>query len=135
MPASATRLNLRPTPSRVQIHPQHPQKTEADIRKHLEDAEIRRQEFLRDQKERVARDNEQRKRRVNHNRMLKQQEKDKEAEERRKFQERIRQFEEAQRSPKTPMKIAAMTPSRLLTPGQNAVPRKRSKNPDEMLVF
>lgn len=87
-----------------------------EINKKLEIAGIRHDNYVREQQERVARDNEQRKRRVNQNLQQKQLEEQRKQEEHRLHQERIRQFEKAQRSPKTtPRKVVPATFSKVCT--------------------
>lgn len=106
-------------------------KSVSEINRRLEQANIRHNEFVREQKERVARDNEQRKRRVHQNLMIKQQEKEREMEVQRQRQEKLRLFEEAQRTPTAQLKPVAqkcaMTPSKFLTPRSKEVPQKRQK--------
>jgi hypothetical protein len=102
-----------------------------EINQKLETAGIRHDNYVREQQERVARDNEQRKRRVNQNLQQKQQEEERRQREIRQQQDRLRRFEEAQRSPKNTIKALtpakATTPAKLHTPGQKAVPQKRPK--------
>jgi len=121
-------LNTAPSPRLVSAATPSTDKHQIDQR--LEDAEKRKQAYLRDQQERIARDNNQRKRRVDQNLAAKQQEEERKKEEHRIHHERIRQFEEAQRTPtpKTPSRFVA--PAKVITPRQNAVPQKRQR-PDD----
>jgi len=96
-----------------------------ELQQKVDDAGKRHEEYLRDQKERVAKDNEQRKRRVNQNIQAKEQELEKKREEQLLREEKIRQFGDDQRLPKTPAK--GLTPGKFQTPGQKIIPVKRLK--------
>lgn len=99
-----------------------------EINQKLESANIRHDNYVREQQERVARDNEQRKRRVDQKIQQKKQEEERKQQEFRKHQEHVRQFEESQRyaMPKP------ITPAVHHTPGQKAVPKKRQKQAGEL---
>ncbi|KAI6199165.1 INCENP-ARK-bind domain-containing protein [Aphelenchoides besseyi] len=116
-----------PTIAKNQPTSEAQQKEEA-LRRKQEEADQRREEFLQNKKQQTARENEIRQQRVKTRNALKQKEEEEKKRHQQQIDEKIRQFQQAQRTPNRLPQVhhhhQHQTPQ---TPRQKEVPKKRSK--------